>query len=143
MAFRCSCAPVLSAHNNNPQSATNTFGAWLSSKLDGVAHTISPLLLESLLHGALAHAEQLGDFVGGIQRPYAGRVRGENGGWVVIHRTSCAWPVPRRLLLLDYTKNPCHAPSTTSPLPEGSRIPPPDATASGATVHAPHSRLFP
>jgi hypothetical protein len=35
-------------HNNNPQSATNTFGAWLSSKLDGLAYIISPLLPESL-----------------------------------------------------------------------------------------------
>src|SRR5215510_13658304 len=30
--------------SNNSQSATNTFGAWLSSKLDGLAYVISPLL---------------------------------------------------------------------------------------------------
>jgi hypothetical protein len=34
--------------NNSPQSATNTFAAWLSSKLDGLAYIISPLLPESL-----------------------------------------------------------------------------------------------
>ena len=36
--------------SNNSQSATNTFGAWLSSELDGLAYIISPLLPESLLH---------------------------------------------------------------------------------------------
>jgi hypothetical protein len=35
--------PSLVPSNNNPHSATNTFGAWLSSKLDGVASIISPL----------------------------------------------------------------------------------------------------
>jgi hypothetical protein len=35
--------------NKNPYSATNTLGAWLSSKLDGLAYIISPLLPESLL----------------------------------------------------------------------------------------------
>jgi hypothetical protein len=33
--------------NNNPQSATNTFGAWLSSKLDRLAYIFAPFLPES------------------------------------------------------------------------------------------------
>jgi len=39
--------PSLVPSNHNPHSATNTFGAWLSSELDGLAYTISLLLPES------------------------------------------------------------------------------------------------
>jgi len=34
--------------NKNPQSATNTLGAKLSSELDGLAYIITPVLPESL-----------------------------------------------------------------------------------------------
>src|SRR5262249_13453688 len=46
------------------------------------------------LHGALADAQQLGDFVGRIEWPH-GRVCGDNDGGVVFHSFSFAWAAPR------------------------------------------------
>ena len=55
-----------------------------------VAHGCKRPRAEPILHGALADAEELGDFFGGIEWTHDGRVRGVDGCWVSIHRTSLA-----------------------------------------------------
>ncbi len=43
-----------------------------------VAHGRERPVPDPLLHGPLVHAQQFGDFAGGVQRPDLRRVRGDN-----------------------------------------------------------------